>query len=281
MDNVKEFLSRTLQATENISDSFVKFMEFYLVEINKLKYDSEPNYGVIHKKLEETLADLGHSKYTKDNFYIINPAAKLAVESKKSKVDKQESVLESKITDKAVAKKRLENGKALTPSRKRQPCVDDLLESDSNDSIKSSGKFLLFFNRYTVKYFISLFILESNSKKSRSKQPRISDEANDESQEVVKKSPLLKIKKKETINSKSNLVQSPARETPKRAATSRLKTSYAEICVSDTDSEIDYLPIKPGELATTTKKKSPKVGKSEKKLPTKVKSELIDNDKVY
>ena len=145
MDNVKEFLSRTLQAAGDISDSFVKFIEFYLNEVNTLEFETEPDYAKIHKKIEETLASLGHPKTAKDNFYIFKPAAKLAKAVGKSKADDEESLPEFKITDKVVAKKRLENGSTLTPSRKRQQSIDDMFDSDSNDSLKSTGKYLLYF----------------------------------------------------------------------------------------------------------------------------------------
>lgn len=136
---------------------------------------------------------------------------------------------------------------------------------------------------------ISLLIIESSSKKSRKKQTKLTDETNDELLEVAKKSPLIKIKKKESSKTKSNLVQSPlepARATPKRAVTAKLRRSYVDTYVSDTDSEIDYLPLKQGDFTPEVAKnksspaaKTPAV-KTEKvtaKLDPKIRSENQDS----
>ncbi|RNA34646.1 serine threonine- kinase VRK1, partial [Brachionus plicatilis] len=65
MDNVKEFVSNTLNV-KNVSESVKKFVEFYLNEVKKLEFESEPPYAKIQSKINDTLKSL---KYTgADNF---------------------------------------------------------------------------------------------------------------------------------------------------------------------------------------------------------------------
>lgn len=49
-------------------------MEYYLNEVNKLQFDSEPPYAKIQSKLTETLKALGHSSSAGDNFKLFTPA---------------------------------------------------------------------------------------------------------------------------------------------------------------------------------------------------------------
>ena len=126
MDNVKEFLSRTLQASGNIFESFVKFIEFYLNEVNKLGFESEPDYAKIHTKITDTLASLGHSESTKDNFYVFSPAAPAPAHKNTVKGNKQVP-LELDVddgfdfSDRAVAKRQLENETSSYSAASQKP----------------------------------------------------------------------------------------------------------------------------------------------------------------
>lgn len=70
MNNCKEFVKNSLA---NNSDAVKSFMEYFLTEVNKLEYDSEPSYSKIHLKLTDTLRAVGHTS-SEDNFYIFKPA---------------------------------------------------------------------------------------------------------------------------------------------------------------------------------------------------------------
>lgn len=240
MDNVKEFLSRTLQAADktSISDTFVKFIEFYLNEVNKLEFEDEPDYAKIHKKIRETLTSLGNSKSAKDNFYIINPKATTSKAAAKSKfIDELEDLEDEdlclEVSAKDVAKKRMENGygSTVTPkSKKRAPAVESLIDSDSNGAQETSTA--------------------GSSKKAR-KLPSMFDNTVEDSFEVaVKKSPLIKLKAK-TVKPKSKLVDSspkpsPARNTPLRTARleSNLTHSYRDEYVSDSSNSDQFCAVK-------------------------------------
>ena len=47
-------------------------MEFYLNEVNKLEFDSEPPYARIQTKITDTLKALGHSSSVGDNFRLFS-----------------------------------------------------------------------------------------------------------------------------------------------------------------------------------------------------------------
>ena len=71
MSDVKDFTRKTLRRIpDEFSEFFIEYIEFYFNEVNKLGYESEPDYSKVHSKITETLASLGHSETTKDNFYI-------------------------------------------------------------------------------------------------------------------------------------------------------------------------------------------------------------------
>ncbi len=48
----------------------ISLIEYYLNEINKLEFNSEPPYLKIMNKITDTLKSLGHS--SEDNFYAFN-----------------------------------------------------------------------------------------------------------------------------------------------------------------------------------------------------------------
>lgn len=52
-------------------------MEFYLNEVNKLEFDSEPPYLQIHSKITTTLTFLGHSASAIDNFRLFSVSKNL------------------------------------------------------------------------------------------------------------------------------------------------------------------------------------------------------------
>ena len=68
MVNVKEFVKNSLGRVNNISGPVKSFMEYYLIEVNKLEFDAEPPYLKIQSKLSETLRTLGHGDMALDNF---------------------------------------------------------------------------------------------------------------------------------------------------------------------------------------------------------------------
>jgi vaccinia related kinase len=70
MNDPKEFVKVTLGLV-HISETVKSFIEFFLTEINKLEFDSEPPYDKIHTKLNECLKSLGHTG--PDNFRLFHP----------------------------------------------------------------------------------------------------------------------------------------------------------------------------------------------------------------
>lgn len=75
MANVKEFLNKTFaMAQKPINDLVKNFTEFYLNEVNKLQFDTEPPYAKLHTKLNETLSKLGEST-SLENFRLFKPSA--------------------------------------------------------------------------------------------------------------------------------------------------------------------------------------------------------------
>jgi hypothetical protein len=68
MGNVKEFVKNSLGIVNNITDSVKSFMEYFLIEVNNLEFDTEPPYSKIQSKLSETLRDLGHDVVSLENF---------------------------------------------------------------------------------------------------------------------------------------------------------------------------------------------------------------------
>ena len=57
-------------------DSVKHFIEFFLNEVNKLEFDTEPPYAKIHTKLNECLSTLGHSGA--DNFRLFKSGSSTA-----------------------------------------------------------------------------------------------------------------------------------------------------------------------------------------------------------
>ncbi len=73
MNNSKDFVKTCLA---NCSDQVRSFMEYYLNEVNKLEFDSEPAYSKIYTKISETLRSIGF-KDNQDNFSIFKPSASI------------------------------------------------------------------------------------------------------------------------------------------------------------------------------------------------------------
>jgi hypothetical protein len=73
MNNSKEFARTSLA---NCSDQVRSFMEYYLSEVNKLEFDSEPAYSKIYAKIHETLRNIGY-KDNLDNFSIFKPSTSI------------------------------------------------------------------------------------------------------------------------------------------------------------------------------------------------------------
>ena len=73
MNNSKDFVKNSLS---NCSDQIRSFMDYYLNEVNKLEFDTEPAYSKIYAKLSETLRSIGY-KDNLDNFAIFKPLASI------------------------------------------------------------------------------------------------------------------------------------------------------------------------------------------------------------
>ena len=88
MNNVKEFVRSSLGNVKNISHSVKSFKEYFLNEVNKLEFDTEPPYSKIQSKLSDTLRSLGHGANALDNFRLFsnkNPPRTPSTQVKKSK----------------------------------------------------------------------------------------------------------------------------------------------------------------------------------------------------
>ena len=72
-------------------------MEFYYNEVNKLEFDTEPDYLKIHTKITDTLTGLGHSKNDRDKFYIFKSNKSKRLEVDRFEIDRKQFVLERKI----------------------------------------------------------------------------------------------------------------------------------------------------------------------------------------
>jgi hypothetical protein len=132
MANVKGFLKETLEAVGSPSE-VVKFMEFFLNEVNRLEFETEPDYVKIHSKIADTLSALGHSKNDKDNFYVFSTESKVA---KKSEAKAKESSLVVAAAD----IDRLEISKAkkrdVTSQKAAQKKVNKTQKDDDIEEIK-------------------------------------------------------------------------------------------------------------------------------------------------
>lgn len=197
MSNVKDFLKNTLESVDEISSSFVKFMEFYLNEVNKLEFDTEPDYQKIHTKITDTLTGLGHSKKDKDNFYIFKSNDNKSIT--KSTTPKKDT---KKATKKPAEKTGEENGEpvkkksatnaSVTPKPSKKRDKQQILEDKDvllNESSESEPEII--------------------SPPAKRPEGRVLPKMfNDTLDEPVKKSPLIKIKPKQTKKT-SKLLQSP------------------------------------------------------------------------
>lgn len=67
MKNVKEFINNTIGTVDSVSNSVKNLVEYYLNEVNKLQFDTEPPYGKILSRINETLKALGQSE-SSDHF---------------------------------------------------------------------------------------------------------------------------------------------------------------------------------------------------------------------
>ena len=134
MANVKGFLKETLEAVGSPSE-VVKFMEFFLNEVNRLEFETEPDYVKIHSKIADTLSALGHSKNDKDNFYVFSTESKVA---KKSEAKAKESSLVVAAAD----IDRLEISKAkkrdVTSQKAAQKKVNKTQKDDDIEEIKTA-----------------------------------------------------------------------------------------------------------------------------------------------
>jgi len=201
MANVKEFMSKTLKKCDDISDVFIKFIESYLNDVNKLEYDTEPDYAKIHSKITETLASLGHTKTTKDNFYIFSSESKSAkaFRANRSKVIDQSREEVDEAPRKVEPKKRstkTTEGTPRTKKREKKKVIEEiLLDEETTDS--------------TAEDLIEEKKTTNGSKKQRL-LPKMFDDTIEEPVEVARKSPLIKIKSKtNSLKKVSSLAQSP------------------------------------------------------------------------
>lgn len=190
MADINVFLKSTLQEAGGISGTFIKFMKYFLTEVNNLEFNSEPQYQTIQNKISDTLSTLGHTKSNVDNFYIFNSNS-----LKKTKIQEAGETY-SNIND-------ISNGKKFGTIQKSDFKIENAFYHDSDDIIRE--------------------------KKPIAKQstvlPEIFDETEEISLKTKAKSPIVKINSR--IKKASNFIQSPqassspsspVRETPKRKA---------------------------------------------------------------
>jgi len=115
MSNVSEFLKLTLGTVPSISATTRNFTEFYLSEVKKLEFETEPDYVKIQNKITESLQLLGHSKSLTDDFFIF--AAPKA--SNKSLTNGKESkIVADDQQDEAVLKKKNQGSQSDTSGQK-------------------------------------------------------------------------------------------------------------------------------------------------------------------
>jgi hypothetical protein len=134
MANVKGFLKETLEAVGSPSE-VVKFMEFFLNEVNRLEFETEPDYVKIHSKIADTLSALGHSKNDKDNFYVFSTESKVAKKSEAKAIKSSIVVTAANKTDTgreslevSAAKKRGVTSPKATPKKVNKTREDDDIE---------------------------------------------------------------------------------------------------------------------------------------------------------
>lgn len=205
MANVKGFLRETLESVGTPAE-VVKFMEFYLNEVNKLEFESEPDYAKIHSKITETLVALGHARSERDNFYVF---------SKEVKVSKKAADNVNKL-ETSTAKKRVVSSPKATPKKAAAKKINRKVESESDANESES-------EQEEVKAAQPPRTIEKSSKRGRV-LPQMFD---DSIEELPKRSPVVKQKPK-PAKKVSNLVidspvsSSPARGTPRRAAALKL-----------------------------------------------------------
>lgn len=132
MSNVKGFLKETLESVGTPME-VVKFMEFYLNEVNKLEFESEPDYVKVHSKITETLAALGHAKGERDNFYVFSKEVKIAKKMPAVK-DKSNANNGSKLEVSSAKKRVVPSPKATPKATAKKVTKKEESESDESDS---------------------------------------------------------------------------------------------------------------------------------------------------
>jgi len=187
MADINVFLNSTLQEAGGISGTFIKFMKYFLTEVNNLEFNSEPQYQTIQNKISDTLSTLGHTKSNVDHFYIF-----------KSNSLKKTKILEA--GEIYLNTNDISNGKKFGTILKSDFKIENAFDYDSDDIIRE--------------------------KKPIAKQSTVLPEMFDKTEEISlktkAKSPIVKINSR--IKKASNFIQSPrvssspVRETPKQKA---------------------------------------------------------------